>query len=151
MRQAGEQYLKRVLTSLISKEAIKKYIIQIQALEFEIKVANNKTEKSKLENKFKELCKAYDRIKPQKNFDVPSQNLNYYKKLDEGLTNQIEKPFRDYHKITHHQKTRPSDKVTPKNEVDDPNANNTSENNVVNKKPIVRKVRLFIYRLCLDY
>lgn len=74
---------------LIKKEKIKKVQINLQAIEFEIKLTNSKIERQKLEQKYREIISNYERLdKPPKNLHI--RDANEIKQEDDKKQNHPE-------------------------------------------------------------
>jgi hypothetical protein len=72
----GNKQLIKIVANAILRENCKKLKLELERLEFEIKIATNKSDRIKLESQLKELIKYYE--KP-KDIDVPEfskPNLN---------------------------------------------------------------------------
>lgn len=73
--KAGNKHLVKLISSVLHRERCKKLKLQLEHLDFEIKLVTSKPEKNKLEQRIKELIKSYE--KP-KDLDIPepSKQLN---------------------------------------------------------------------------
>ncbi len=59
----GNKQLIKIVANTILRENCKKVKLELERLEFELKLATNKTEKAKIEQQLKELIKTYEKPK----------------------------------------------------------------------------------------
>lgn len=90
--KSGNKNLVKLLNSVLLREKCKKVRLQLEHLEFEIKIVNTKTEKNKLEQKVKEILRSYE--KP-KDLDLPEPPV------PKQIINLIHSNHHGNHKIKH--------------------------------------------------
>lgn len=78
----GNKQLIKIVASTILRENCKKVKLELERLEFELKLTTNKTEKTKIEQQLKELIRNYE--KP-KDIDVPEFSKPI---LNNNITNE---------------------------------------------------------------